>query len=137
MPKFVTPVEEPELQKIINTDKPKKERKKKTAAPKKTESLLSEEQQIELKAKQEKLKELRARVEPLLSLIDNAKNIIAASKVKDYVMDISKNPSLMRAARKVFKKKKTSISYSDYLSVLEKLKEEQLKQIEELDRTAI
>jgi hypothetical protein len=45
-------------------------------------------------------------------------------------MDISKDPALMKAAKSIFGKKKTSINLADYKILVEKIKEEQQAKIE-------
>ena len=128
---FVVP-EEPEREKVIAVDKPK--RKPRKAKPNgrdpQKDSLLSEAQQAELEAKRAKLNELVDRLGPLTQIIDQTKAQIMKSEMPDFVMDISQDPALMKAAKQIFKKKKTSINLADYKIIIEKIKVEQAAKIE-------
>lgn len=126
---FITPIEEPDREKVITVDKPKRKpraRKEKE----KPQSLLSESQQADLEARRAKLKELSDRISPLKQMIDQTKSEVLKSSMTEFVMDISKDPALMKAAKSVFGKKKTSIDLADYKILIEKIKEEQQAKIE-------
>lgn len=126
---FLTPIEEPDREKVITVDKPKRKprvRKEKS----KPQSLLSESQQADLDARRAKLKELSDRISPLMQIVDQTKSEVLKSPMTEFVMDISKDPALMKAAKSIFGKKKTSINLADYKVIIEKIKEEQKAKIE-------
>ena len=128
---FVAP-EEPAREKVITVDKPKRKprKPKSTGRDPQKDSLLSEAQQAELEAKRAKLNELMDRIGPLTQIIDQTKAQIMKSEMPEFVMDISQDPVLMRAAKQIFKKKKTSINLADYKIIIEKIKVEQAAKIE-------
>lgn len=135
-PIFVPIIEEPEREESIIKDKVKKPSVKKEKK-RKEKSLLTPKQQEELQEKKEKLKEIKERLPAIEAMVANAHSLTLSQPIKDFVFDISGNPILMKIARKVFKKKKTSLNLADYRMLLENIKQEQKAQIDSFKKEHI
>lgn len=135
------PVEEPDRQKVIKEGKPRRTRKTKKISTEKTKqeptSLLTEEQLASTAAKKQQLADLMARIDPLKQMLDATSLTVKGSKMTPFTLDISDNPVLMKIAKKIFKKKTTTIDLAAYLQLVEMIKIKQLEEIESYKSTTI
>jgi hypothetical protein len=137
MPLIVpAPVQEPDRDKVIKEGKPRRTKKIKRAAPEPNSaisqptSLLTEEQANSLAERKQQHADLVARIEPIKQMLSSALESVKGAKMAPFTLDISDNPVLMKIAKKVFKRRKTSIDLAEYLQLVEMLKAKQLSEIE-------